>query len=80
MVGSHAVDWIKGMTPVERHAELVYAESLFEKACRVSVILSISNVAQALLGIIYSGDWLAFIKEACVVSLPAPISTHITQS
>ncbi|KAI0776541.1 hypothetical protein BD413DRAFT_520437 [Trametes elegans] len=37
------------MTPVERHAELVYAESLFEKA---------------LLGIVYSGDWLAFIKEA----------------
>ncbi|KAN0103880.1 Protein of unknown function (DUF3808) domain containing protein [Russula decolorans] len=37
------------MTDVERHAELVYAESLFEKA---------------LLGIVYSGDWLAFIKEA----------------
>lgn len=41
------------MTAVERHAELVYAESLFEKA---------------LLGIVYSGDWLAFIKEACVLS------------
>ncbi|KAJ8509486.1 hypothetical protein ONZ45_g8372 [Pleurotus djamor] len=40
---------IEAMTPVERHAELVYAESLFEKA---------------LLGIVYSGDWLAFIKEA----------------
>ncbi|KAG5640665.1 hypothetical protein DXG03_007602 [Asterophora parasitica] len=40
---------IKSMTSVERHAELVYAESLFEKA---------------LLGIVYSGDWLAFIKEA----------------
>ncbi|KAG6843937.1 hypothetical protein H0H87_011585 [Tephrocybe sp. NHM501043] len=37
------------MTPVERHAELLYAESLFLKA---------------LLGIVYSGDWLAFIKEA----------------
>jgi hypothetical protein len=23
--------WIKSMTPVERHAELVYAETLFEK-------------------------------------------------
>ncbi|KAA1467016.1 hypothetical protein DENSPDRAFT_768100 [Dentipellis sp. KUC8613] len=46
---SSGVGWIKGMTPVERHAELVYAESLFEKA---------------LLGIVYSGDWLAFIKEA----------------
>jgi hypothetical protein len=26
------VNWIKSMTPVELHAELVYAESLFEKA------------------------------------------------
>ncbi|KDQ49454.1 hypothetical protein JAAARDRAFT_42869 [Jaapia argillacea MUCL 33604] len=43
------VGWYKSMTVVERHAELVYAESLFEKA---------------LLGIVYSGDWLAFIKEA----------------
>ncbi|KAF9523683.1 hypothetical protein CPB83DRAFT_775027 [Crepidotus variabilis] len=43
------ISFIKGMTAVERHAELVYAESLFEKA---------------LLGIVYSGDWLAFIKEA----------------
>ena len=43
------------MTEVERHAELVYAEGMFEKA---------------LLGIVYSGDWLAFIKEACVVFFP----------
>ncbi|KAJ3991899.1 hypothetical protein F5050DRAFT_1580574 [Lentinula boryana] len=42
------VGFIRSMTVVERHAELVYAESLFEKA---------------LLGIVYSGDWLAFIKE-----------------
>ncbi|KAI0295131.1 hypothetical protein B0F90DRAFT_1811542 [Multifurca ochricompacta] len=48
VTGSSGVNWIKSMTPVERHAELVYAESLFEKA---------------LLGIVYSGDWLAFIKE-----------------
>ena len=47
------VGFVKTMTPVERHAELVYAESLFEKA---------------LLGIVYSGDWLAFIKEAYVSS------------
>jgi hypothetical protein len=39
------------MTEVERHAELVYAESMYEKA---------------VLGIVYSGDWLAFIKEAYV--------------
>ncbi|KAJ7627995.1 hypothetical protein DFH06DRAFT_1226877 [Mycena polygramma] len=43
------VGFVKTMTDMERHAELVYAESLFEKA---------------LLGIMYSGDWLAFIKEA----------------
>lgn len=43
------VGFIKSMTVAERHAELTYAESLFEKA---------------LLGIVYSGDWLAFVKEA----------------
>lgn len=43
------VSWIRGMTPVERHAELIYAESLSEKA---------------MLGVVYSGDWMAFIKEA----------------
>jgi len=40
------------MTDIERHAELVYAETLFEKA---------------LLGTVYSGDWLAFVKEVLVV-------------
>jgi hypothetical protein len=56
------------MTPVERHAELVYAESLFEKVYQSPVPLPApkANVLQALLGIVYSGDWLAFIKEACV--------------
>ncbi|KAI0255620.1 hypothetical protein BJV78DRAFT_1177213 [Lactifluus subvellereus] len=49
VTGSSGTNWVKSMTAVERHAELVYAESLFEKA---------------LLGIVYSGDWLAFIKEA----------------
>ncbi|KZT05152.1 uncharacterized protein LAESUDRAFT_781726 [Laetiporus sulphureus 93-53] len=48
-LNTSGVGWIKSMTPIERHAELVYAESLFEKA---------------ILGIAYSGDWLAFIKEA----------------
>ncbi len=43
------------MTDIERHAELVYAETLFEKA---------------LLGTVYSGDWLAFVKEALVVLFP----------
>ncbi|EJD05273.1 uncharacterized protein FOMMEDRAFT_81128 [Fomitiporia mediterranea MF3/22] len=46
---SSEVHHIKSMTPVERHAELIYAETLFEKA---------------LLGIIYSGDWISFFKEA----------------
>ncbi|KAK7676982.1 hypothetical protein QCA50_020011, partial [Cerrena zonata] len=48
-LNTSGVGWIKSMTPVERHAELVYAESLFERA---------------VVGIAYSGDWLAFIKEA----------------
>ncbi|KAF7799194.1 hypothetical protein EIP86_010425 [Pleurotus ostreatoroseus] len=48
-LNTSGVGFIKSMTPVERHAELVYAESLFEKA---------------IVGIAYSGDWLAFIKEA----------------
>ena len=43
------------MTDVERHAELIYAETMFEKA---------------IIGIVYSGDWLAFIKEAYVFPLP----------
>ncbi|KAF9481046.1 hypothetical protein BDN70DRAFT_876780 [Pholiota conissans] len=47
--GGASVSHIKSMTDIERHAELVYAESLFEKA---------------LLGIVYSGDWLAFVREA----------------
>ncbi|KAG8964153.1 hypothetical protein FRC03_002161 [Tulasnella sp. 419] len=42
------VGFVKGMTAVERHAELVYAECLLEKA---------------ILGIASSGDWLTFIKE-----------------
>ena len=48
-LNTSGVRWYKTMTPMERHAELVYAESLFEKA---------------ILGIVYSGDWLAFVKEA----------------
>ncbi|KAG6875259.1 hypothetical protein C0993_008664, partial [Termitomyces sp. T159_Od127] len=50
LIGSaSSTAFIRSMTDTERHAELTYAESLFEKA---------------LLGIVYSGDWLAFIKEA----------------
>jgi hypothetical protein len=32
VTGNTGVNWVKSMTNVERHAELVYAESLFEKA------------------------------------------------
>ena len=46
--------FINGITGVERHAELVYAES---------------SLSKALLGIAHSGDWLAFIKEVYVVYL-----------
>ena len=50
-LNTSGVGWYRSMTPMERHAELVYVESLYEKA---------------LLGIVYSGDWLAFVKEAWV--------------
>ncbi|KAL5496106.1 hypothetical protein ACEPAH_3023 [Sanghuangporus vaninii] len=43
------VSFIKSMTPVQRHAELLYAETLFGKA---------------LLGVISSGNWLSFLSEA----------------
>ena len=33
VTGSTNANWTKSMTPVELHAELVYAESLFEKVC-----------------------------------------------
>ncbi|TFK64860.1 hypothetical protein BDN72DRAFT_774082 [Pluteus cervinus] len=59
---SGIVNFIKGMTPVERHAELVYAESSFQKA---------------LLGIVYSGDWLAFIKEALNLRNATTIYKHL---
>ncbi|TDL19779.1 hypothetical protein BD410DRAFT_815806 [Rickenella mellea] len=62
VVGSDSISgvgFIKSMTPVERHAELIYAETLFEKA---------------LLGIVYSGDWLAFIKEA--LNLRSTVNTY----
>jgi len=48
VISSH-ISQLRSMTPIERHAELIYAEALVQKA---------------LLGIIYSGDWLHFIKEA----------------
>jgi len=54
LVHSPSVSWVKSMNSIERHAELTYAETLFEKA---------------IIGIVYSGDWLQFIKEAYVFSL-----------
>jgi hypothetical protein len=32
VTGNTGANWVKSMTDVERHAELVYAECLFEKA------------------------------------------------
>lgn len=51
VLGSSGVSHVRAMSAVQRHAELVYAECLLEKA---------------VVGIVYSGDWLQFIKEACV--------------
>jgi hypothetical protein len=45
VTGNTGVNWVKSMTPVELHAELVYAESLFEKA-RPSLPLVLCRGAQ----------------------------------
>lgn len=69
-LNTSGVGFIRSMTGVERHAELVYAESLFEKVCHhvFSVTCRFLHIIkpfqQALIGIVYSGDWLAFVKEA----------------
>ncbi|KII86100.1 hypothetical protein PLICRDRAFT_56563 [Plicaturopsis crispa FD-325 SS-3] len=47
--GASGFDAFKAMTPVQRHAELLYAETTF---------------AKALIGSVSSGNWLGFIKEA----------------
>ncbi|KAK4049606.1 hypothetical protein OIO90_005365 [Microbotryomycetes sp. JL221] len=47
--GSTSVNSIKSMTRVQRHAELVFSEC---------------TLLKAVLGIIYSGDFVAFLKEA----------------
>ncbi|KEI39752.1 uncharacterized protein L969DRAFT_87758 [Mixia osmundae IAM 14324] len=49
VTGSSTTKSLKLMTVIERHAELVWAESVLLKA---------------VLGIIYSGDFMAFLKEA----------------
>ncbi|KAF8415812.1 hypothetical protein L210DRAFT_3584530 [Boletus edulis BED1] len=58
-LSNSGTELVAQMTPVERHAELVYAESLYEKS---------------LLGIVYSGDWLAFVKE--VLNMRTTISIY----
>jgi hypothetical protein len=50
---------LKLLTPVELHAELVFAETTFEKA---------------LLGVVYSGDWFSFAREA--LAMRTAISTY----
>jgi hypothetical protein len=64
------------MTPVERYAELVHAESPYQKVrrltrlrvlCRVRVFEGSLMLQQSLLGIVYSDDWLAFIQEVYVL-------------
>jgi len=46
---------VKQMTNLERHAELVYAET---------------SLMKALLAIIAGGDWLGLVKEAYVAFCP----------
>ena len=50
---SAEIERIRNMTVLQRHAELLYAETL---------------VAKALLGVILSGNWLSFLSEAYVSS------------
>ncbi|KAI6115020.1 hypothetical protein EV401DRAFT_1978191 [Pisolithus croceorrhizus] len=52
-------EWVAQMTDVERHAELMYAEGLYYKS---------------LVGIVYSGDWLSFIKE--MLNMRTILSTY----
>ena len=56
------------MTVVQRHAELIWAEcTLLKVRLHVdsSCVGGLTDVArQAVLGIIYSGDFIAFLKEA----------------
>ncbi|KZT51274.1 hypothetical protein CALCODRAFT_503722 [Calocera cornea HHB12733] len=62
VVGGSNLSFVKNMTDVERHAELVYAETLLIKA---------------VLGIVSSGDWLAFIKEALHMRSALNIYKHL---
>ena len=53
-LNTSGVGFIRSMTPVERHAELVYAESLFEKV-RLRVDFSVSGSGSVSLSV--SGVW-----------------------
>ncbi|KZO92430.1 hypothetical protein CALVIDRAFT_546961 [Calocera viscosa TUFC12733] len=64
VVGGSNLSFVKSMTDVQRHAELVYAETLLIKA---------------VLGIVSSGDWLAFIKEALHMRSALNIYKHLDQ-
>ena len=61
--GSTSVGSIKAMSRVQRHAELVYSECTLLKASHMLVRMSLRLLtplpAQAVLGIIYSGDFVA---------------------
>lgn len=46
-----AVQRIKSMTVLERHAELIFAET---------------SLLKAMLAILSGGDWYGLVKEACV--------------
>ncbi|KAG1729945.1 outer membrane protein Iml2/Tetratricopeptide repeat protein 39 [Suillus paluster] len=58
-LSTSGTEWIAGMMPVEQHAEVVYAESLYQKS---------------LLGIVYSSNWLVFIRE--VLNMCTTISIY----
>jgi hypothetical protein len=51
VTGNTGVNWVKSMTDVERHAELVYAESLFEKVKHSGASLSLANNPSLIIGV-----------------------------
>ncbi|BGP52632.1 hypothetical protein JCM8202v2_000188 [Rhodotorula sphaerocarpa] len=61
--GSASVASVRSMTPVQRHAELVYAECTLLKA-------------RAVLSMAYAGDFVAFLKEA--LNMRSAYSTYRT--
>ncbi|TFK17307.1 hypothetical protein FA15DRAFT_661535 [Coprinopsis marcescibilis] len=76
VVHSGGVGWVNGMSDVERHAELVYAESLFEKALLGTVLnmrtaISIYRTLLAYIDAAYIDAFYAFYASSHPPSSPS---------